>query len=282
MYGLLLEGIYDYVAKNHGDEMWAKIREKGGIKHSSFTTQKTYSETVIPRIAKAAVEVTGLDMDRLMHALGQWFVSYVGQFGYDMMLKVLGRRLRDFLNGLDNLHEYLRLTYPKLKPPSFHISEESPDGLTLHYRTKRKGFLHYVMGQIEEVGKVFFDTPIEIQVLNIEEHGDQGHFVMRLFFDNHSFTRNLARQEETVTTKNSFPMDSKFFFDAFPFHVVFDENMAIRHVGTSLKSILPGILGESVDGVFHLVRPNVSFSFENVSRMHMFVHECYTLYIGSP
>ena len=264
MYGLLLEGIYDFIVKNYGEEVWAKVREKGGVRHSTFTTQKTYSETVIPRLAKAICDEAGLEMDHLMHSLGYHFVQFVGQYGYDMMLKVLGRRMRDFLNGLDNLHEYLRLTYPKLKPPSFHISDETADGLTMHYRTKRKGYVHYVRGQIEQVGKLFFQADIEIQLLNTEEHGDTGHFVMRLFFDNRHFNRSLEGVQ-TKDSSKSFPMSSKFFFEAFPFHVVFDENITIKHIGHSLKSILPGIEGESIDGVFHLVRPNVSFSFENVS-----------------
>ena len=264
MYGLLVEGIYDYIVKHFGEETWVRVREKGGVRHSTFTTQKTYSETVIPRLAKAAVEETGMEMDHLMRKLGNHFVQFVGQYGYDMMLKVLGRRMRDFLNGLDNLHEYLRLTYPKLKPPSFHISDETADGLTMHYRTKRKGFMHYVMGQIEEVGKMFFQLDIEIQTLGTEEHGDTGHFVMRLFFDNRHFIRSLEEVGDK-NPKTSFPMSSKFFFDAFPFHIVFDENITIKHIGHSLKSILPDIVGESIDGVFHLVRPNVGFSFENVS-----------------
>ena len=54
--------------------------------------------------------------------------------GYDVILKTLGRHLRDFLNGLDNLHEYLKKTYPKIDAPSFYCEDESEFGLTLNYR----------------------------------------------------------------------------------------------------------------------------------------------------
>ena len=64
------------------------------------------------------------------------------------ILKVLGRTLRDFLSNLDNLHEYLRFSYQKIKPPSFFVTNETPNGLTLHYRSKRKGFVNFVMGQV--------------------------------------------------------------------------------------------------------------------------------------
>lgn len=49
-------------------------------------------------------------------------------------LQVLGRHVRDFVNGLDNLHEYLRFSYPKVQPPTFFCQEESATGVTLHYR----------------------------------------------------------------------------------------------------------------------------------------------------
>lgn len=63
--------------------------------------------------------------------------------------------MRDFLNGLDNLHEYMRFSYPKLKPPSFFVEKENANGLILHYRSKRKGYMFYVKGQIKQVKKCF-------------------------------------------------------------------------------------------------------------------------------
>jgi guanylate cyclase len=85
--------------------------------------------------------------------MGVDFVNFVGQYGYDRILRVLGRHMRDFLNGLDNLHEYMRFSYSKLKPPSFFVEQESSTGLILHYRSKRKGFVHYVKGQLSQVIK---------------------------------------------------------------------------------------------------------------------------------
>ncbi len=86
-----------------------------------------------------------------MEMLGVEFINFMGHVGYGRLLRILGRSLRDFLNGLDNLHEYIRYSYPRIKPPSFFVEKETPNGLTLHYRTKRRGYSHYVMGQIKQV-----------------------------------------------------------------------------------------------------------------------------------
>ena len=34
-----------------------------------------------------------------MLGMGKFFVAFVGQYGYDKMLSVLGRHVRDFING---------------------------------------------------------------------------------------------------------------------------------------------------------------------------------------
>lgn len=58
--------------------------------------------------------------------------------------------------GLDNLHEYLKFSYPKMQAPSFICENESRHGLTLHYRSKRRGFVYYTMGQIKEVARHYY------------------------------------------------------------------------------------------------------------------------------
>lgn len=61
--------------------------------------------------------------------------------------QVLGRNVRDFINELDNLHEYFRFSFPKVQPPSFCVEEECETSLTLHYRSTRKGFTQFVKGE---------------------------------------------------------------------------------------------------------------------------------------
>lgn len=106
-----------------------------------------------------------------MDKMGEFFVNFVGQYGYDRVLSVLGRHLRDFLNGLDNLHEYLKFSYPHIKPPSFFCENETKHGLTLHYRSRRKGFVYYTMGQIREVGSM---NQVTVMVENGQLFGSIG------------------------------------------------------------------------------------------------------------
>ena len=87
MYGLLLEAISDALKSRYGNDTWEKIRQRAGAENC-FSTHDIYSEQLIPGIAKAAAEILGEEPDELMDYFGVAFVSFVGQYGYDSVLKV--------------------------------------------------------------------------------------------------------------------------------------------------------------------------------------------------
>ena len=66
-------------------------------------------------MVKKALTVLDMKDTDFFEEVGNYFVEFVCEFGYGDVLALLGRRLRDFLNGLDNLHEYLKYSYPRLK-----------------------------------------------------------------------------------------------------------------------------------------------------------------------
>ncbi|KAK2146583.1 hypothetical protein LSH36_596g01000 [Paralvinella palmiformis] len=260
MYGLLLEAMYDYIKSNLSEEEWLEIVSLSGIQQSNFVTHACYSESLIGQVAEATAEMSGLTLDQILENLGAHFVTFVSRYGYDTVLKVLGRNVRDFLNGLDNLHEYLRLSYPKMMAPSFSCDNETPSGLMLHYRSKRGGFTYYVMGQIRQVGLIFYNTEIEIEIVRNTVSNKVHHVILKLHFDNKGFSLSSGKVNQTDLPM----MKSVTFFRCFPFHVVFGRDMLIRHVGTSLQSLLPDLVNTRLDHKFELTKPLVEFTYENI------------------
>ena len=265
MYGLLLEAIYAALRERYGDEVWNEIRAIGNVDQHGFVTHEYYSETLIPQITNAVCIATGSRPGDIMQYFGFFFVDYCAKYGYDNILKVLGRNMRDFLNGLDNLHEYLRMSYPKMSAPSFHCDNETKYGLTLHYRSKRKGFIHYVMGQIRQVGLKFYDTDMELEILHLEETNSGTVAILQLHFDNKGFVEREEKKKLKLNPQDKFPIKSEVFFKAFPFHVMFGRDMVVKSVGTGLSAVIKHIKGKKVDRAFDLVRPPLDFIFQNVS-----------------
>ena len=88
MYGLVVESIGHYLRSVHGEEVFAEIRRRANVSQSTFSAHQVYSESVVPRLARAAQEVTGMSSEQLMDAFGVGFVSFVTRYGYDRILKV--------------------------------------------------------------------------------------------------------------------------------------------------------------------------------------------------
>ena len=72
-----------------------------------------YPEQLLGRLAKKAINMVGCDADEFYEGMGGFFLQFLGPFGYSDVLALLGRTFTDFCNGLDNLHEYLKFSYPR-------------------------------------------------------------------------------------------------------------------------------------------------------------------------
>ncbi|XP_065207250.1 soluble guanylate cyclase 88E isoform X2 [Planococcus citri] len=261
MYGLLLENFAEYVKSVYGEEKWEEIRRKACVEQPSFSVHQVYSESLIPKLARSAMEVLNISEREFFDRLGVHFVGFVSQYGYDRVLSVLGRHMRDFLNGLDNLHEYLKFSYPRMRAPSFICENETREGLTLHYRSKRRGFVYYAMGQIREVARHFYNKEMEIELVREEILFDTVHVTFQLRFDNRAFTlacMSMTREEKHL------PISANVLFEIFPFCIVFSSDMVIRSIGNSLMVILPDLVGKKINNWFDLVRPLIAFKFQNI------------------
>ena len=83
-------------------------------------------------MGKKAMAVLAIKDEEFFEGMGVYFVTLAGNVGYADILKSLGRNLRDMLLNLDNLHDYLRTTFPRIKPPSFFIEEESDNRMEIN------------------------------------------------------------------------------------------------------------------------------------------------------
>ena len=114
-----------------------------------------------------------------------------------------GREFRDFLNALDDLHEYLRLSYPRIRPPSYFCEHENEHGLILHYRTKRNFMLWYTVGQVMWIARLFYSTDVEIELLSENQEINEYHFVLQLRFDNQAYLQKSLTQAQEAQLKQN-------------------------------------------------------------------------------
>lgn len=261
MYGLLLDSIQKFLREKYGEHYWVIIRRRAMLDNHWFVTHEVYSDSVMSNLVDSAASVLGEERDRVMQMFGEYFVQTIGRYGYARLLRVLGRDLRDFLNGLDNLHEYLRFSYPKMRPPSFFCEQETSEGMIMHYTTTRSGYLPYVIGQLYAVGSIY-QKELDITVLSEYSTSEGLHFVLNLNFDN----KEMLKEKNTRLCHLEFQISSQLFLDLFPFAIVFDSTMHIIHVGEKIHEVMPNLVGREFNHVFEIHRPcQVVFEWESVS-----------------
>lgn len=79
-------------------------------------------------MGKKAMHSLDVKEEEFYEGMGQYFVELTENLGYFKFIEHLGRELRDFFLNLDNLHDYLKFTFPRMKPPSFFVQDETDRG----------------------------------------------------------------------------------------------------------------------------------------------------------
>merc|ERR1711868_223068 len=102
-----------------------------------------------------------------------------------------------------------------------------------------------------------------VDIINRDESSAVTEVVLRLEFDNQSFTE---KDKDAQGEELNLPVDYALVGEVFPFHIVFRNDMMIQGVGQALAQLLPNITGTAVDDVFTLTRPEMEFSYETVEQ----------------
>ncbi|XP_013413325.1 soluble guanylate cyclase 88E [Lingula anatina] len=268
MYGMLLESIQYFIQSSYGEDKWMMVLEHAGMKNEVFSTHTVYPDNSMHNIASACSEVLkDGTVDEYLQYFGKCFVKFFSHYGYDKIVRVSGRYYCDFLHGIDNLHEMLRFGFPKLITPSFCVEQIDKKGCVLNYVTKRFGFTHYVVGQLQAIGKKFYGLDVDVKVISEKKTSPRGlHVKYRLNFEN-----SVYCEAKSISSIRQLPKDLAFvrsdiFFKVFPFSLVFGCDMVVTKIGRCLQKLFPGdgLVDQPVSSVFKLRRPIMAFSWENV------------------
>ena len=115
MYGLILANMSEYIRKTFGPGKWKEIREKINIEEDTFGITENFQEGQAIKIGKTAMKILGMGDEEFYEGMGVYFIALAQELGYGMLLSCLGRCFRDFFVNLDNLHDYLKFTFPRFQ-----------------------------------------------------------------------------------------------------------------------------------------------------------------------
>uniref|UniRef100_T1IYK0 guanylate cyclase n=1 Tax=Strigamia maritima TaxID=126957 RepID=T1IYK0_STRMM len=275
MYGMLLESVQHYVTEEYGEETWLNVLKRAGYHNLIITHNLAYSDAIMLTVAETCAQYIGtMDADGFLRFFGRCFVRYFSHYGYDRIVRANGRCFRDFLHGVDNIHHQMKFSYPRMVSPSLTVQAEDPLGAVLHYRSSRVGFAQYLIGQLYEVAERFYKTRLTIRILTEAPLGkNEGvHVQFRLDFQNSAYVQSAT---VPITGTRVFPpLAGSTLLQLFPFCIVFDCKLRLRHVGNKLRSLLnTNLIGLPVADHFRISRPRVAFTWNNIISLSKVVFE---------
>uniref|UniRef100_A0A8C4EDP1 guanylate cyclase n=1 Tax=Dicentrarchus labrax TaxID=13489 RepID=A0A8C4EDP1_DICLA len=262
-------------------------------------TYTVYDDILTLSLVKEACSLLDVPADVLLKLFGEHFFLFCKQAGYDTMLRTLGGNLIEFIGNLDALHSYLALSYQEMNAPSFRVEMTDDGKMLLHYYSDRKGLYHIVPGIMEAVAREFFDSKVTMVVLNQSEEdertGKKEHVVFLVkqtnqagkTRDQHNSNNGLRVASLTLlewvcliyfpgslqcTFSPCYPnklwMEEKAFCNAFPFHIVFDEDLKVRQTGVNIQKFVPGLQARdaTLDQYFTIIHPQVTFTIRSIRK----------------
>lgn len=170
MYGIVNKAIEDLVRENFGDDQWEAIKQRSQVDIDFFLSNEPYDDAITYQLAQAAADVTGMSIEQVLIAFGEWWILRTGKEKYGGLMHSGGTTFAEFMHHLPLFHNRVMLIYPHLTPPEFQISDETDHSLKLHYFSKREGLQDFVRGLIQGLGKMF-NTSLTIELLTSRQQG---------------------------------------------------------------------------------------------------------------
>lgn len=136
MKGVVFDMLRDMVEERFGLEGWQGILEKSGSAGLYISTE-TYEDSELIHLVVTASEVTGIAVDDLVFAFGEYMIpSFYQRFP---ALFNQAPNLIKFLLSVDQIiHVEVKKLFPDAGLPTFDYSGESEDSLVMIYKSPRK------------------------------------------------------------------------------------------------------------------------------------------------
>jgi hypothetical protein len=165
MHGAVNQAVEDLIVSKFDENTWLKIKKESGFTEEMFLSNEPYPDQLTFDLVVATHNVTGMEVEDVLKALGEYWVLETGVKKYGALLKSGGDGFEEFVMYLPKFHGRVMLLYPNIIPPEFEVEKTMEGEMILQYHSQRDGLTMFVYGLMIGIGKMF-DHPIEVEVIN--------------------------------------------------------------------------------------------------------------------
>lgn len=146
MHGLINRSIQCFITDTYGAETWEKIAQAADLGHANFEALLHYEDRQTLACVREATRLLSKPADSFLEDLGTYLVSHPNVEPIRRLLRFGGETYGEFLQSLDEVHEWARLAVPDLEVPRLELHEHAAGAYTVKCQSVLTGFGHVVVG----------------------------------------------------------------------------------------------------------------------------------------
>ena len=133
MHGVIFTSLRDFVGASHGAEVVEQV-----FGNDVYLLSEAYEDAQFVGLLERACEVTGAEPDVLLHDFGVFTAERTFTRLYPAFFAIAPSAREFVLTVETRIHELVRATIPKARPPELGISELGDDGVVIVYSSPRR------------------------------------------------------------------------------------------------------------------------------------------------
>jgi hypothetical protein len=133
VHGVIFTSLRDFVAAAHGSEVVEQV-----FGSDVYLLSEAYDDEQLVALIGRACEVTGADPNDFLHDFGVFTAERTFTRLYPAFFAI-APSAREFLLTVETrIHELVRATIPKARPPELGVTERGEDGVLIVYSSPRR------------------------------------------------------------------------------------------------------------------------------------------------
>jgi methyl-accepting chemotaxis protein len=156
----------EQIKEKYGEDKWKAILKASGMPETQqFMHNSDIPDEQAVRILNNIGTVLKVGPQQTADIVGEYWISVYAPKIYKAYYRQF-KTAKEFIMGLDAIHEQITRNIPNAHPPRFDIETVDDHTLIVHYKSHRKKmFSPYFFGVIKGIG-VYFHSPIGIKKIS--------------------------------------------------------------------------------------------------------------------
>jgi len=160
MKGVILDCLAQMVEKKFGKDAWQNILSESRLDtKTEFSPGRDINDEKTMEIINNTCKVLDLTLEQTAEAFGVYWVNNYALRQYAIYLNRY-RSAKDFIKGMDAIHDYTTKTFQNAHPPRFEIEDMDENRIRVTYKSSRN-LIDFYIGLVKGVS-VYYKTPIKI------------------------------------------------------------------------------------------------------------------------